>query len=47
LLKKEGKWQESRAIYQECVDYFKKDNDKYSIAIFASQHAQIYQDRGE
>ena len=24
LLKKEGKWQESRAIYHECVDYFRR-----------------------
>jgi tetratricopeptide (TPR) repeat protein len=47
LLNEEGKWQKALAIYQECVDYFKKDNDQYSIAIFVGQQAQIYQDRGE
>jgi len=47
LLLDEGKWQEALAINQECIDYFKKDNDKYSIAVFVSQQALIYQDRGE
>lgn len=47
LLLDEGKWQEALAINQECIDYFTKDNDKYSIAVFVSQQALIYQDRGE
>jgi tetratricopeptide (TPR) repeat protein len=47
LLNDEGKWEEALAVYDECIDFFRKEDAKPQVAVGIGQKAQIYQQRGD